>query len=265
MVMGIRKKILFGFLVIGIVLLLSGVIAIYEFVRMRNTVHTLVADNIKSINTSNVLLEITDEYNFSLLRSMGDVTSADIPDVNSDTRFTDYLANAMDKYTDIREQNMADSVVYAYTAYIHIMKEAPLVWQGHYQDRRAWYFERLYPVYMKLRGYIQELILLSQKALQENSSNLSDSIYRSLMPCVVAVGVGIVLVLLFVYFINFYFIKPILLITKGISNYLLYRKSYNVILENVDELQELNQNIAELVDTNKKLEKQINKYQNQIV
>ena len=123
MVMGIRKKILFGFLVIGIVLLLSGVIAIYEFVRMRNTVHTLVADNIKSINTSNVLLEITDEYNFSLLRSMGDVTSADIPDVNSDTRFTDYLANAMDKYTDIREQNMADSIVYAYTAYIHIMKE----------------------------------------------------------------------------------------------------------------------------------------------
>lgn len=254
--MGIRKKILFGFLVIGIVLLLSGVIAIYEFVRMRNTVHTLVADNIKSINTSNLLLEITDEYNFSLLRSMGEAGSAVIPDIDKDTRFTDYLEHAMDKYTDVREQNMADSVVYAYTAYIHVMKEAPMVWQGNYQDRRSWYFDRMYPVYMKLRGYIQDLIALSQTALTENSYNLSDSFYRSLMPCVVSVGVGIVLVLLFVYFINFYFINPILRITKGISNYMLYKKSYNVVLENNDELQELNQNVADLVDVNKKLEKQ---------
>ncbi len=254
--MGIRKKILLGFLVIGIVLLLSGVIAIYEFVRMRNTVHTLVADNIKSINTSNLLLEITDEYNFALLKSMGEAGYAVIPDINKDTRFTDYLANAMDKYTEVREQNMADSVVYAYTAYIHVMKEAPMVWQGNYQDRRSWYFDRLYPIYMKLRGYIQKLIALSQTALTENSYNLSDSFYRSLMPCVVAVGVGIVLVLLFVYFINFYFINPILRIAKGISNYMLYKKSYNVVLENSDELQELNQNVADLVDINKKLEKQ---------
>ena len=259
--MGIRKKILFGFLVIGIVLLLSGVIAIYEFVRMRNTVHTLVADNIKSINTSNLLLEITDEYNFSLLRSMGEPESADIPDINQDTRFRDYLENAMAKYTDVAEQNMADSVVYAYTAYIHVMKEAPMIWRGNYQDRRSWYFDRMYPVYMKLRGYIQKLILLSQKALTENSYNLSDSFYRSLMPCVVAVGVGIVLVILFVYFINFYFINPILLITRGISNYMMYRKSYNVTFENTDELQELNQSVAELVDINKKLEKQNRKYE----
>ncbi len=254
--MGIRKKILLGFLVIGIVLLLSGVIAIYEFVRMRDTVHTLVADNIKSINTSNLLLEITDEYNFALLKSMGETGYAVIPDINKDTRFTDYLANAMDRYTEVREQNMADSVVYAYTAYIHVMKEAPMVWQGNYQDRRSWYFDRMYPIYMKLRGYIQKLITLSQTALTENSYNLSDSFYRSLMPCVVAVGVGIVLVLLFVYFINFYFINPILRITRGISNYILYKKSYNVVLENSDELQELNQNVADLVDVNKKLEKQ---------
>ena len=259
--MGIRKKILLGFLVIGIVLLLSGVIAIYEFIKMQNTVHTLVIDNINSINASNLLLEVTDEYNFSLLKSMGDEGTADIPDIKQDTRFTDHLSNATKTYVDLREQNMADSVVYAYTAYIHVMKEAPLVWQRGYQERRSWYFDRMYPVYMQLRGYIQELILLSQETLAANSYSLSDSFYRSLMPCVVAVGVGIVLVLLFVYFINFYFISPILQITKGISNYLLHRKSYGVVLDNADELQELNQNVAELVDINKKLEKQNMKYQ----
>ena len=145
-IMGIRKKILLGFLVIGIVLLLSGVIAIYEFVKMRNTVHTLVIDNINSINASNLLLEVTDEYNFSLLESMGAEGTADIPDIKQDTRFTDHLSNATNTYMDLREQNMADSVIYAYTAYIHVMKEAPLVWQRGYQERRSWYFDRMYAV-----------------------------------------------------------------------------------------------------------------------
>ncbi len=253
--MGIRTKLLLGFVVIGTVLLLSGVIAVYEFVSMRKTVSILVSDNISAINTANSLQVLTDEYNFTLLRSMGNASSAKIPDIHQDTRFTDNLSSIADKYTDIRERNMADSVILAYTAYIHIMKEAPYVWQGNYQDRRSWYFDRMYPVYMKLRGYIESLARYSQEALAENTANLNQSFYRSLMPCVVAVGVGIVLVLLFNYFINFYLVRPILLITKAISAYVLHRKTYNVVLDNTDELQDLNQNVAELVDINKKLEK----------
>ena len=254
--MGIRRKIYSGFVILGVVLLLSGVIAIYEFVNMRNRVSQAVTDDVTTFNTVSLLLKFTDECNFALLKSMGDTGAAAIPDINQDTRFTDYIEVAKNKYTDPSEINMADSVVFAYTAYIHVMKEAQLVWKGEYQSKRAWYFNRLYPVYMKLRGYIQQLMQLSQEALAENSKDLSHSFYRSLMPCVVAVGVGIVLVLLFNYFINYYFIRPLLSITKGIANYVMYRKSYTVHLESDDEIQDLNQNIAELIDINKKLSKQ---------
>ena len=253
--MGIRRKIYSGFVILGVVLLLSGVIAIYEFVNMRNRVSQVVTDNVTTINTVSLLLKVTDEYNFALLISMGDTGAAAIPDMKHDTRFSDYMNAAKDKYTDVREINMADSVVFAYTAYIHVMKEAKYVWQGEYQSKRAWYFNRLYPVYMRLRGYIQQLMQLSQDSLAENSKDLSHSFYRTLMPCVVAVAVGIVLVILFNYFINYYFIKPLLSITKGITNYVMYRKSYSLHFDSDDEIQELNQNVAELVDINKKLEK----------
>ena len=46
-------------MVIGIVLLLSGFISIYEFVRMRNTVSNLINDNISAINTSRLMLEVS--------------------------------------------------------------------------------------------------------------------------------------------------------------------------------------------------------------
>lgn len=251
--MGIKKKISLGFVVIGTILLLSSVIAVYELIGMRRSVSNLITDNIASINTSRLLLEVTDEYNFKLLRGMGADSSATIPDLEHDLRFSNYLTQVKDKFTTESERQAADSILYAYTAYIHIMNHAPYVWQGSYQGRRTWYFDQLYPVYMKLRNYIQILTAVSQTALAENSQNLSESFYRSIMPGVVAVGIGIVLVFLFNYFINFYFISPILAISKGINSYLQHRKSYQVAIDNDDELKELNANVKELIDTNKNL------------
>lgn len=254
--MGIRKKISLGFVVIGTILLLSSLIAIYELISMRRSVSNLITDNIASINTSRLLLEVTDEYNFGLLRGMGKDSSATIPDLVHDVRFSNYLTQVKGKFTTEQEREVADSVLYAYTAYIHIMNDAPYVWRGDYQERRNWYFNKLYPVYMKLRNYIQMLTEVSQEALAENSQNLSDSFYRSIMPGVVAVGIGIVLVFLFNYFINYYFIKPILSISKGISSYLQYKKSYHVVVDNDDELSDLNTNVKELIDANKTFAKQ---------
>ena len=135
------------------------------------------------------------------------------------------------------------------------VNDAPKVWQGDYPGRRSWYFNKLHPVYMKLRGYLQQLTLTSQDALAENSLTMTDSFYRSIMPGVVAVMVGLVLVLLFNYFINLYFVNPLQKISGGISDYINRKKSYNIIVDTDDELHLLNENVKELVEMNKKLSK----------
>ena len=210
--MAIKRKISLGFVVIGSILLVSSAISIYEFVRMRNTVSNLINDNIASINTSRLLLEVCDEHNFNLLQGLGDESGALKIKPKDDTRFRDYLSNVRDNFTTAQERAYADSVLYAYTTYIIIMNDAPKVWHGDYTGRRNWYFNKLHPVYMKLRGYLQSLTLTSQEALAGNSKIMTESFYRSIMPGVVAVVVGIILVLLFNYFINFYFVTYMLLI-----------------------------------------------------
>lgn len=252
--MSIRKKIFSGFVMIATILLLSSIIAIYEFVSMRREVSKVIYENITSINISNMLMEITDEYNFALFKSMDQPAGVIIPDVNKDTRFTDFFGEASARYTNEAEKNMADSVRYAYTAYIHIMKNAPYVWLGSSSERREWYFERMYPVYMKLRNYIEQLTVLSQKELTQNFQYLNDSFYRSLMPSVGAVSVGILLIMLFNYFINYYFISPVSKISAGISNYKNFGKKYSVSIgNNDDELSTLNNNIKELIELYSKL------------
>lgn len=238
---------------IGITLLLSSIISIFEFVRMRENIASLISDNITSLNTSNMLLDITDTYNFVLLESMGNEEVSSVPDLKEDTRFSKFLSETSGKFADRSEKAMVDSVRYAYAAYMHTIKDAPLVWHGSYRSRREWYFNRLYPIYTRLRGYLKRLNDLSYDALYVKSQQLGDTFYRSIMPSLVAVAIGIILVFLFNYFVNLYFINPILLITKGISNFIQYNKKYNITIESDDELATLNENVAELIELDKRV------------
>ena len=254
--MAIKRKISLGFVVIGTILLVSSAISIYEFIRMRNNVANLINDNIAAINTAKALQEVSDEYSFNLLEALGDESSLLILRDKDDNRFSEYLTDIRDNFTTEQEKQYADSVLFAYTSYIIIMNEAPTVWQGDYAGRRSWYFNKLHPVYMKLRGYLQKLSLTSQEALTENSITMTDSFYRSIMPGVVAVMVGLVLVMLFNYFINFYFVNPVQKISMGLSDFLYRKRSYNIVVDTDEELQDLNENVKELVELNKKLTKQ---------
>ena len=201
--MSIKKKISKGFVVIGTILLVSSVVSIYEFIRMRNTVANLINDNISAITTSRQLLEVADEYNFNLLEGMGDDHwMLNLKD-EDDNRFSDHLAQVRDKFTTPQERRYADSVLYAYTSYIWIMNDASKVWHDDYSERRSWYFTKLHPIYIQLRGYLQKLTHTSQEALAENSLTMTESFYRSIMPGVVTVMIGIIMVFLFNYFINF--------------------------------------------------------------
>jgi HAMP domain-containing protein len=73
------------------------------------------------------------------------------------------------------------------------------------------------------------------------------------MPGIIAVAAGLVLVLLFNYFINLYFITPLMLISKGIKNYRAHKKTYTVQFDNDDEIQELNSDVKSILDENKRL------------
>ena len=46
-------------------------------------------------------------------------------------------------------QAAADSVRYAYAAYMQVVAEADQMWNQGYEERQHWYFNRLQPVYLK--------------------------------------------------------------------------------------------------------------------
>lgn len=246
--LGIKKKIFFGFVIIGAILFFAGIISVYEFHKINEMQSGLVEDNIKSINTAYVLLNLTEDYNMKILNTLdNDDAGGDIIEMLADEDFMTRLGQIKGSFSSQRESVMADSVLFAYAAYMQVVREAEAIWPEGYQARNNWYFNRLQTFYVKLRGYINKLTNVSHDILIESSLSMQDTFYRSVMPSIVSMLVGIVAIILFNIFLNSYFIDPILKISKGVKDYRKYGKDYFIEIENNDELEELSNSVSEII------------------
>ena len=251
--MSMRTKLTLGLGSIAAMLLLSSVISVLEYRRMSNYVSDLVAENIRNINVAQKLVSMCDEYNLKVLAAIGEehqVTS--VPDFDRDA----FMALCDGLRTSIASEEafpLADSVVYAYSAYMLASLDLPAVIASDFINTRDWYFNRLQPRYNRLRSDIERLSNAAYMDLQTNSMTFQDSFYRSIIPGIVSVGAGLVLVLLLLFFILAYYVNPVYRMLSALQNYTLTGSRYRCSFEGNDQLAALNDGIADVVEENVEL------------
>ena len=273
----IRSKVRTGFAVLGFVLFFSSIVSLFEYTRMNRVLTQQIEENVNSVNIARDLIMLTEDYNLKVFNIIsenqapaeGAPGAADgqmAPPVPRRTepsaqnvRFSQEFAQTMEdmrrsftETTTFKEKNYADSVLLAYTAYMQVLGEARNIDDTEYRTPQEWYFGRLQPFYLKLRDYIQGLTNASQQALIDNSQKVDETFYRSITPAIASVVIGLLVVILFNYFLNFYVINPLIRISKGIQGYRTYNKTYTVDIENKgDELDQLNDNVRNLIEEHK--------------
>ena len=169
--LGIKRKVLVGCIVLAVILFFSSVISVFEFSRMNRYVSGVIADNIRSINAARELLSVSEQYNISLMNGLV-LDGANRPDDMPIAREEELVAtfeNLSKSFVTPEEQAGADSVLYAYAAYMQVVAEADKMWEYGYEERQHWFFNRLQPVYHKFRGYMMQLTSACQDALIESS------------------------------------------------------------------------------------------------
>ena len=250
---GIRRRVLLGCIALCLILFTSSLISFFEFGTMNNYVTEVVADNIRSINYSRELLTAAESYNLKLMYEI-DGSYEDLGNV-SDKELIEAFSDIRSSFKTKAENAAADSVVFAYAAYMQVAREAKNVWLSDPTVRRDWFFNRLQPVYNKLSDYIQRLTFTCQDTLIANSQNMQERFQRSIMPPLISLLMGLLLVLLFNYYLRYYLINPLLKVSKGIQNYRRFNKPYNVTLDTLDEIAELNENVKDIIDVNESYKK----------
>ncbi len=252
----LKLKIILSLSSIAVVLLISSIISVMEYRAMSTYVSSLIADNIHSINMAQELSEASNTYNLDILAVIGDDNLNSLPDFDQKA-FLAHCDSLKKSLSSVRMVPLADSVLYAYSAYMLMSLELPEVLKSDFIDSRTWYFDRLQPRYNRLRSAIDKMNSVIYSDLKKNSTNFDRGFYRSIIPGIVAVGVGLLLVLMLMFFILSYYVKPIYKMLDGLNNFRSYNKRYSYTFEGDDQLSELNAGITELASENLQLRKRL--------
>ena len=270
-VRSIKRKVGAGFTVLAFILFFSSIVSLFEYTRMNRVLTQQIEENVNSVNIARELIILTEDYNMGVLDAMsepdfdggfvtgGPANATNAVFIKEFGQTMEDMRRSFTKMTTFKEKNYADRVLLAYTAYMQVLRESRDLDANNadFQTRQDWYFDRLQPFYMKLRNYIRSLTNASQQALLENSQRVDETFYRSITPAIASVVVGLLVVILFNYFINFYLINPLIKINKGIQGYRNFRKDYTVSVDNNgDELDQLNSSVSDIIEDHKSVHKQ---------
>ncbi len=254
--LSLKMKLTLSLMAIAMVLLISSAISILEYRGMKNYVSDLMADDIRSINVSQQLTSVVDNYNLSILAIIGDDEISKLPEFDQD-KFVSFCDSLKGSLTEQQLVPLADSVLYSYSAYMLTSLELEKVILSDFIDTRTWYFDRLQPVFARLRSDIDNLSAAIYDDLERNSETFELGFSRSIIPGIVAVGVGVMLVFLLLFFMLSLYVNPLYKMLDGLDNYRRFNRKYTYVFDGDDQLTELNANIIELIDENQQMRRRL--------
>ena len=236
--MGIRTKILSGFLILAGMLFLAGGWSIYELITIGTSVQRLLDDNYKSINAARLMIEALErEDSAILLLQSGNQDEGRKIIESADLSFQQGFRTAKKNITIHGESVNIDNIERAYNTFKGLWIK-PLV-ENTYERSLGWYFDKVHPRFLDVKSEVETLMSLNDKAMYQTASNLKSRAHKALMPGIVAVLTALVFSIMFNYFVNYYLVRPIVMITNGIQNFLKTGTSFQVRIETKDELHSL--------------------------
>lgn len=250
------KKLFYSLGSLAALLLLSGVISILEYRRMSSYVSDLIASDIKSINLSQKLADITEEYNHQMLAVVVQNDISIMPDFNLEY-FTAQADSLKESFTSRTALPMVDTVTMSFNKFMSTSLKFDEVFLADSVDTGEWFFGTLQPCYVDFRADMGVLNDMIHAELKNNSADFDAGFYRSIIPGVVSVGAGLLMIILLFYYTLVYYVKPICRISDGLDSYRNLSRRYGYTFEGDDQLSNINVGITEIIEENIELRRRI--------
>lgn len=246
--MKIRYKILSGFIILATMLLIAGVISIIELTVISRSVNTLVADNFKSIEAAKIIDQAIEKQNIgALLLVRGKQSEGEKMIIMADSLFNmgNELMHSITLLPD--EKPLLDSIKMQHVYFQGLWKpvfekNAPA--QGFTIE---WYYGQVFQPAMETQMLIDRVVDINQRMMYNSAAAIETNARRAIMPTIVAIISAVIFTLIFNYFINVYFVSPIVKITKGLENSAKFYTPFNVEIDTKDELFDLKQAIIHFI------------------
>ncbi len=249
--MGLRPKILLGFLILATMLLVAGGWSIYELSNIGISVQRLLDDNYKSIDAAKSMTEALErEDSAILLLLLGKRNEGREILRSADNSFEKAFETARNNVTISGEQRYVEDIRKNYDTYKKLWAQniAGTAKEGDLN----WYFSNVHSSFLNVKSAVKNLMDLNDKTMYKTASNLEGRAHRATMPGVIAIIAAFIFAIIFSFLVNLLVVSPIIRITSGIHDYLETGKSFNVKIETTDELSHLASSVESLIERSKR-------------
>jgi len=244
--MGLRMKILSGFMILTIMLFVAGVWSIYELRTIGTSVQGLLDENYKSINAAKTMIVALErEDSGVLLLLSGNWAEGRTILQSADSLFQKGFTIARSNVTIPGEDAYVKTIASKYQIYKNLWLK-PIVGTKYEKDL-DWYFQEVHKAFLDVKKTVEDLMTINDQTMYKTASNLKNRAHRAIMPGIVTILAALIFTLIFNYFINYYVVSPVIRLTKGIKRFLDSGEPLTMQIETDDELGHLLYSIRELL------------------
>ncbi len=239
---GIRKKINTGFLVLIVLLMFSGMVSLVELDRFSKRTQVLLESSYSHLELSKRMLDAAEQQNSSLLQMvLSGRTEYDPAYIEAGRDFD----AALHEISGIEDREaVLDSIVVARDRY---REYVPHFFDEEYKADAEWFLSEYKTIYHGLTRAIKEYMTASQHSIISRTTQLEHNAYRAIMPGVITLVVAIIIVLVFMFMIDFYFTRPVVKIQKGLENSLRHNIPFKIKAEGNDEVAALGDSVEKVM------------------
>jgi methyl-accepting chemotaxis protein len=230
-VAGVRRKIRVGFILLGGLLLFSGLISVFEFSQLSRTTDELLDISVRDLELSRTMFEALDRQNTALQEG----------GTQTDSLLRLGEADFNRAFGEARQRNI-------YPARLERIAEAKTTYDNALAQHRADTADTRYRLaWYDLALHIKDLMIDSQNTVDQNTTGVQANAYRAMMPGIITLAFAILIIFIFYILIDLYYIRPVLKVGQGLGNYLNQKIPYRVQVDARDEIKELSDDISTLV------------------
>lgn len=243
--MKIKTKILAGFLLIIIMLLIAGAMSIFEFSRIGKSVKALIDDNYITLKASKTMIEALEREDSGILLLIAGKWEKGRSILNSaDSSFLLAFNLAKNNITEENEEIHIKNIKESYLKFKSIWK-LPVVGTDK-QNSSNWYLNDVHENFLNAKQEVEALISLNQTSMYEEASDLKNQSIRAIMPGIVAISFALIFLIIFNFFIGLILVRPINKIINSVKGYHSYSHNFSADIKNHDEFKILENEIQKL-------------------
>ncbi len=247
MIKSLKIKILLSFTLLIFMLLGAGIMSIFEFSNIGDSVDKVLKNNYQSIESAKKMADALErENNGILLWLIGDRDSGMEAIHHSDSTIRKAISETDSNITEAEEPEYISAIIQAYDLYhtsvLKIVDDGSSLGEG--KNRFEMETQTLF---FNTKKAINYLMALNQDQMYRQSGIVKEKSRRAMMPAIVSIAAAVIFVLLFNFFIAIYFSHPIKKLINSIKEFYPEKGRLNAHISSQDEFKTLEEEINNLI------------------